>query len=1236
MISAQADILPVLEAEVDRLKKVHTTDYMRQKIDGMVRNFRGKHIGRVFRSPRELLVWYTQEIVRRDLYFSPPPTILEDVRRMWRTVLVTVTERLAAAGLGGRPGSPGGGPDGGPGSSVIVVREQEEVQPDQLAPYLDLALALGADHAIKILVAANIIPQSQRAAALDIITEFLGDCAPVDTAGPGPMLNYPPEVLVIPAVRAVLRVMLSDGLVYQSLLSRGIDDLPEAETEEEALNVHRERIAALSVDARSILEEFCVREGVQIGPELQGIFNEIVREYEECADVELDGMITTITRRGNTYPVPSLRQRKIIVRARDRNQYAALQPDKGKTLAAIAAWRETNERRMERGIPEGDCLYIGPPEPTKELSNRIRPQPGARMRHEGYFVGDPPTVGRIERGITEENLLEELNRDMKFASYFMLHQRKGDRDVVEHILDSCDPDRGGSRPISCVILDEAHYLNGDQMLAHHVARLLSGIPDLYEHGRVMLLSASPITGDLEGFQRTLDFALHRPDQQRLRRIGGKPGRQYDIDELRLAALQYVPVLDPIGNWQEHITEVGFDLSRPERRYQQMIIDDDSLPPPRKMNLLKLFVLNPRLVSGNPNLPWTLMEQLGGLLDQYLEEANTVLITEDELRRGVTDDYVDDDEDDELSNEVFPALYRAIERHLQRLGKRLNIPVRFNVIHGDTSPQDRDAYFRLAEESQSAGQSKTVTFVMRGCVGYGINLSCYDRQIGLQHPWRVPHFEQLICRCLREDKKGFLASVLIGLDTFFEAKYWHAQHMFEPVQTFLYGHTLNEAHLGNIDRSEEDQSTYRAGGEVQIGTPLVNFVSTPERNAERAHFWLQNRGLQRERRCYRSAQRQEQWPELFVRTRSGLTVPPHTLAGAALLRDLYGQGILHGKRILDGKSHALALPRALKSVEGGAYDWDIESIVLYDRLETEGMRLMDEDGLRMENPVCHEGTMNDSARFYPGGGVFDAFIATEGFQNTRVPRLNVDDLDESGRYAALRRNERIQTIINNLHIVRDNGLLIYLVPLEVCTNQEWQDHVRAMRRFGVDVLQDYTGTMHSADNDAGDRSSFRVFVGRKVAMQPSERRDLIRSTLPHVSAESLQMTNVQSWSEHERRNWEHQHRERRLPYALLHHCYELGGRQLVYPYRPEERERHLDQLNRVTTAVGILRDMHVEGKDLANLPVDERETLRVLGVMHSPAVSSKKRPAFFFVDQQKDIYQILYPLDAVWNDEERNA
>lgn len=1216
-IDVLGGVLPHLQQQADHICETHPEHA--DEVRRLLHNFRETYGNRIFADIRELVNTLCPEVMSdRNLVPKPSAQDAIDVSmvriRVARSVVHAERERLMASG-----GLPSGGSSWSHPTSGISFRPSLDVPlKEHLEQYIDLALSLGADALIQILISVGELTEEHRADALHIISRYLGEC---DYTGrtPGGPFHIPQAVLEFSSVRHALR-HLSKRLIYQRLVADDID----------SLEGYDERVAALPQTALRLLEGLWEEEVVHVTDAHTQLLQDVQEDFSAYAAWQLpDRMARTITIRDTVHPLPSLRQRIAIVDTlRSQHKYIAFAPGLGKTFIPLAVWETENERRLQQGKEAGRLLYVCPPNVLDELPFRITHAEHTRVSHEGYYRHDPPSVGIIRSGITSEDLESSLQADVIFTSIHMLRAERDERRIVDHIIASCRGKNG--RPLTGLALDEAHMLNGDGVYSELIDDLVCNIPALHEEGHITPFSGTPVPnqiGDITAVLRKMDppAAIRAAKSE----DGGSRARHTtpDPDAFRNACLDRLLLLDGIQPWETHLREIPYRPSQPEQRFIDMLVEDSSLPMIDKMHLISLATLHPRLVSGNVRMPWGLKDALAQQLEQYLLDSDSVLIAENFYRQGILAEYRGSRNDTIAPlHEHIATICASLEKKSASAGDRR--PIRFRIIHGDTRPALREQYLLEAKESAETGLSKTVIMAHSDCIKYGMNLSFFTRMIGMEHPLGCQYLEQLVHRCLREDNTNFEMALLVGLETLHEAYLIHAQEKERIARRFLRGHALSQQDMASFGRDQLDKSTYTIDGRTRFGTAIVQKLETKREAHDRIQGALHNRGLTFYDRKFQDSEMQLQWLDIFMPDRDKTLIPEHVRSVAGVLRHLRDEHIIQGPDVLDVHSTALGLERVFLHLRDHA--WNVTSVVPQQGIGSEGMRLLIADGLETGKATYYKERMDLLTAFY-SEQQSHVVVCSNGFEFTRPPRAHAQELPEEERIRHIRRNERFRTLRQFHRVLSDQGILILQLPAAACTDAEREQFGDALAAAGFTVLQQYSGKLSSVDNDGGDAFLSHLIVAQKDVL-PSDRHERAEELYRRVqslSPTSLRFSHEQDWNDKDRRKNREARRPKRLPYPFLHHQFGINGHTFSVPYKTNERLSQLSHIAYVREAVALLRDLQQKGEDLLELSPEEFAELRDLGVHHMP-VSKQNDPTFYIDNPDKGIYQIIHPLDRIWD------
>jgi hypothetical protein len=190
---------------------------------------------------------------------------------------------------------------------------------------------------------------------------------------------------------------------------------------------------------------------------------------------------------------------------------------------------------------------------------------------------------------------------------------------------------------------------------------------------------------------------------------------------------------------------------------------------------------------------------------------------------------------------------------------------------------------------------------------------------------------------------------------------------------------------------------------------------------------------------------------------------------------------------------------------------------------------------------------------------------------------------------------------------------------------------AVEAAGFTVIDDFSGTLTSTDNEGGDVYASHMIIARKeqLSRKKQELAYELRRRVQELPSSAMHLTHEQQWSEKQRKKSKEMRRPKRLPHPFLHQQYSFKDFSFSVPYRTAERQKQQKQIEYIRHVVALLRDLKTQGKDLLAFSPDDFTELRDLGVNHMPT-SKPHDPTFYIVNDEMDIHQIIHPLDPVWD------
>lgn len=1178
-INVATDLWPMVEAELPRLRAKHAADA--ETIDALATALREQYGERVFQDLREVLktcASIEEHPFMEDLSDETKKSIA-NIRRALVKACLDSNPRFTTLGVGQMDPDHQLRDDNEEFGTFDATGKNapREALKETMGDYLALAGQLGEAQLMQVLLRLGIITQSDVPTASRILKSYLG----VTTFSGGKaaatdwIFTQTPEFLRDPSVHELVHRLLRQA-VYETMRERGCD----------TRMMHKRTLNDLGRIARATVERLCKQAKVDPAAH-EGLIARMEQEWWDIANLEPgEGMVTELEAEGDMHPFPSLRQRIALSEIRrQQHLYVGFEPGLGKTAVAMWSWHDLNQQRAKEKKPKTQQCYVVSPEALDDLSTTTL----------GYFTeGNKPTVGVIRGGVSDKTLEEALQKDIVFVSSKMLHIERNGIALYERLRSHKHAETG--EPFGMLTVDEAHQFKGDKTMTDVLDALISKTPKLHKEGRVLFMSGTPATNDLSDIVVQLGLLENKRGGQK---TNMRDTQALDPIDLR-NRLNRVLIVDPPISWQAKIESCGYDLSVREQQLVRMIVQNESLNPAQKRDLILRAIRTPDLTSGDGDMPCSLFEWQSTFLKEDLKTKPTVLIAEFMQAQGVLRDFDNRTlEDDEVERLFF----LKIQRTCQEWEAEHGIPVRFHVIHGRVSLADREKAFADSRESAANMESsRTVIVTFSSCVNLGKDLRSVKKMHTLQYPFNMPELQQLLMRSLRAGHENISLRAFYANDTVEEGILDYSRDKYRRVMSCLYGGSMSDAELKALTENDADGMKSKR---------IQRMLMSPERQREKREQHQHGRGS---KYMLNFARKHEYDFREELKNADGMGHMDHQRFIAGLVGALETKGIMKPGTYLHTHGQGAFLQRML-SREAPNPDRTVTSIETLQSHADEGAALL-KNGERAKAKTI-VGTLSDVGR------------------NLRLGTLEAESMDAvildgiAAMKGASREGtvtQRVRAIVQSIRTLKEGGTLVVPLSRNACTKEEFERLQRFLGSCGVEIIRSWTGEATSTDNDAD--APFRMFtiVGKKT-QNPSA------VTVKAALAEApLTLTHRHHWGDTtERARLDGERRRRMAPAAIVHRHFKIGTHAIetnAYGGDYLMQREHLAALKDAAAAVrSIIDTPKALWTDGNKIDVAIRAKLRDAGVEFLPSLTPRKdRPAFVL---KKYPDHLFYPFDQQW-------
>lgn len=1105
----------------------------------------------------------------------------------------------------------------GNGKKKTPQRTQAEIEQliqNQNFDLIRLATWLGPDAAADVLCALGQVGEDDRARVISFISAYLGKSSHIQGIDVYGILTYPRAVLDVPTVRRVIERLLLQNC-YSALLEEGIDEPGRS-------GQVRRRAAGIALKHMTGIARQAGVTDPSIHAELFVQISELIGRA--CSQQHPENLVRSLKERGEEQPFPSLRQLIAVQLLRERRKlYVGFEPGKGKTPIPFYLYEQEREKGKRQRM-----LYLGPLPVIQELPNRIRPGSAPQATRDCYYT-DPeqaPSVGVVDRSLKTEELERLMKKeDIVFVPYSMLHAKRKKKNGGEeehdelteetlHLIDVLAEQRW-----DVLVIDEAHYIDGNKTWTRLVDRLMHGEDGrgthLIRNGYRIALSGSPVMNTIA--DPVIIHDLFQTPQQRDQRygvdlqetLGRDTVTERGLDPLRVrqAINETLLILDPPQEWlQNHVETFPYPLSTRELQFLRGICSNASLTAKQKIDACMQFILCPQLVSGDSTMEETLLGWTQLQLEHLLQEKNSVLLTENMRAQGVLRETNDEDAD---PSDMELHFYNRIGQECERLQEQLGTEIHYYVIHGKTKQDYRQQAYRDAAIAQRDGTHKVVIFAMTQCLNVGIRLHV-DRVVTLEWPHNSPELHQLLMRALREGMEDVQMIACYAQGTVQQGVYEQSIDKYRDAMTCLYGRDVSDVMLRtHIQRRSDNPSP---GTESDLDRYLKQ-LSTTERRYE-VERWLHTRGLNDVRQFWE--RHRELFDELHAEADLNGTGDMHRFV-ASLLHGMLTRDRSQGTAVLDVNSNGLALERELRRLGTNGQALLMSTDIHSWMLERGRAALHRDPTTQGGHPFSLQTNPTD---------IFREFQAGQLTQSLDIAVLN--QLEQCNHIQADQMlHERARALHAVVRSVRPEGRIIIPFSRTSCTSEEFDRFVsETLPLFGCIARDGWFGPVRSQENE-GD-SPFRGFcvVAEKVEdVDEAMLRSSLRSAdlrLTHhghwtTTAEGVRIANAM--------------RRPRSPVPLRHAEFRFGNRTLTASQKENERTAQVKHLRALEEAVGTVRSLARNKTEWNALPAAQRKSLERRGILYSAELSNTVgRPMFSLREYPGHFF---FPYDLQWNAQE---
>ncbi len=1090
--------------------------------------------------------------------------------------------------------------------------------------YAQLAVYIGDTVALDILCDLGILEPGERATAFSCISPYLGETAPTENGNGLIGVLQCPEIIL---QNMTLREKIHRSLVeycYHKLLDEDADSMANQPTFLKKIDPWiRKQLGGLYNKA------FGQKAG-KISEAHAELCEDVVLHFKDAASLQIPETMakTSIDHKGVEWPLGSWRQRLAIaemMHPKKRHSYIGFGAGEGKTFTHFWAYELSKaERTVNQSKGRTRLLFFGPKPVINEIPNRVRAGTVDKETDSLYYPNpdDAPTVGVIRKGMTVAQIREAASKDIVFCAYSMWditrkdtktrgkdpkETKTGDRDPAELVI--ADLLINQAEPFTNVSFDEAALLQGDNTYTHLARRTIHGIPNLHAKGHVMFSSATPAPGHLNGLRITLELLESASSEYEASERRTSPPNQWAQLRRMMGKLW---MMDRREEWMENIDRQPYQISDRERALLQLIVDDNSMPAQQKLHLSQLIIRCPKLMSSDPTMPWSSFEETTKHIETLLniEGRKTILVAENILSQSVL--WRPDDEAGDPQHYFFDALKSWCDDR----------NITFHIIHGGTDDDDRIVIFEDMQQAKREGR-QCVLFAQSACLNLGIDLRFIDGIIS-QWPYNTPDLYQLLKRVLRKGNTDCHMIISYAERTVEEGTLTAAELKYLDVLRCFYG-VISDDRMAQLS----DPNEARVKDESVAST-----IESPEQKFQRFSRALHGVGSTKTKEFWNL--HRDDFIQMLDQKESS-SIGDGERAIASIVLQLEKDGLLPERgSYLHTCSSGQRLAYILSQVSPQKSRHICSMDATQEMLDYGGILLPEfiDQGHNIAATLDELNPLIESGMVQAGS---QDLVVLQGLNQTSHAAQQDGQLQMTGRVRALRGAVRALKTpdagLSGVSEPSDGGILLIPIDYDSCTEPELAHFREQLEAFGLEIISTYSGKTVSRDNEGEPPHQMHVITARK-AFDPTI------ADLQSVDSTGLVMTPL--YGKESRTKI----KERKLPYALPHSEFKIGGRKL--PIIPiVDRAERLEYLQRLTQGVLSIQGIASSSKDMrTKLGLKSvQQTLQSMGILCFPQFQpakkkksrrsvdhdarsepvSDERLAFKFVDSP----HLFYPFDKQW-------
>lgn len=634
------------------------------------------------------------------------------------------------------------------------LRELFENEPNRLQKYRELISIFGASHAVDILYFWDTTSSSFPPHRLkSTLAQYLGDYTFVRPPVSFELLSKNLDLLKSKSLREGLTEVIKHDCL-QFYLRKKREDAGARDLD--VINEYFDQVLHKLSESSAELDEILAN----VETYYHSIFGEIAKPDQLVDALSPERAFPDAYQRINMQEIKD-KQRLLI----------ADEMGAGKSASVILAKEALNVQTALVVVPSNVI-----PTWKSYLSSIINPE-GKQV---GYFKqGKEPDVLVIESAEDLKRLQTEI-----FEYVIISHERLTDETAIT--LQDLDYDM--------LIVDEIHKLKNLKE-GERANNLLPLAGKTEGHDRYLaLLSGTPIPNKVQDLAMLLKL-LH-PD--RFRDVDStvlvSSIIHGSIPEIRGLLVPYMQMKNlgehvEMPRLTERVREVN--LSPKERDVYEVLLEEDELTAAEKIQVLRKFLLNPRLLEVAPDHPLSKIETLQECVDEIFASKDKAIV--------FVNDYVD--------NVIVGSM---------PIIRELAVPedIEVSVIHGGISSEDREA---IQYEFQH-GPGRKLLFVSGQTADVGVDFSSSDHIVFYNEPWTRSAVRQQTARVYRPGVKHDMEiETLIAPGTIEEGIHEYIEIKHQAIEKILRGVPITELEQQIVQRAEQSD-----GGALEVNPELAAY------------------------------------------------------------------------------------------------------------------------------------------------------------------------------------------------------------------------------------------------------------------------------------------------------------------------------------------------------------------------------------------------------------------------------